>query len=107
MVVYDEETLQQAMTFDLPVRFIDRYVFIDFASAAMLEHNIRRALNRGEIAIVVPLEQEHTAENFTVEFRKFKERRRQEEIEGTRAYLREHPELTARWQKHLRKKGRL
>jgi len=107
LVVYDEETLQQAMTFDLPVRFSDRYVFVVFASAGVLERNLRRALDREEIAIVVPHGQEHTAENFTVEFRKFKERKRREEIEGTKTFLREHPEAKERSQKYFEKKGLL
>ena len=95
MVIHDEDTLQQALILaeQTPVRYSDQYSYIVYSKPFQLEYALRRALERGDIAIVVPVGQERAMEEYSRELRRVKEQRRREELRGVKKWISEHPEL--------------
>lgn len=92
MVVHDEETLEEALLLSSPVRYSDVYMYVVITSRDTLETRCRAALERGDIAIVVPCGMESTMEDHEAELKKVKAQRRVDEQKAMREYMREHPE---------------
>ena len=95
MIVHDEDTLQQALTLieQSPVRYSDAYSYIVYSGPLQLEFALRRALERDDIAIVVPVGQEQSMENHAQELVKVKVRRKRWELKNVRKWISEHPEI--------------
>ena len=56
----------------------------------------------GDIAIVVPLGQEHTMEDYDATLQRVRKRRAVEEKKAIRQYVSEHPELVEKVEKKVR-----
>jgi len=95
VIVHNEETLQQALTLTEqgPVRYRDTYMYTMYSNPDVLEVVSHKALERGDIAIVVPVGQERIMEVHHHELRRVKERRRRQELKDVRNWISEHPEV--------------
>ncbi len=107
MVVYDEETLNEALALAAigPVRFSDTYMFVIITEPSTLETRCRTALGRGDIAIVAPVGTESTMEDHTTALRRVKARRKVQEKKDVQTFFREHPDKVEKVEKRLRKEG--
>ena len=97
MIVHDEDTLQQALSLveQGPVRYSDQHAFVIFSEPGQLEYSARRALERSDIAVVVPVGQERAMEVHAIERPKILARRKRQELKDVRAWIAAHPELKA------------
>ena len=94
MIVNDEETIEEALQMiqaEGQVRYSDKYVYVIITTPETLEYQCRKALERGDIAIVHPLGTE--GENCTQALAKVKKQRAAEEKKRIREWVREHPEI--------------
>ena len=106
MIVKNEETLGEALQMlesGGPTRYSDEYSYIIIATPETLELQCRRAFARNSFAIVVPLGQEHEMEVHAGLLPSIREERRCEELRRTKAWVREHPEIVAKFEKSLKK----
>ena len=95
MIIHDEDTLQQALTLveQSPVRYSDQFAYVIVSSPGSLEKAARIALERNDIAIVVPVGQESTMEEHCRERPRILARRTRQELKAVRRWISEHPEL--------------
>lgn len=97
MIVHSEETLEGALQMlsasPLGVRYSDEYSYVVYSRVGQLEYALRRALARGDIAVVVPVGQEATMEDHTRERPKILAQRKRRELKDVRKWIAEHPEL--------------
>ena len=97
MIIKDEESIEQAlqMLAAAPegVRYDDRYAYIIITTPKTLEEQCRRALARGEIAIVVLLGREREMENYSQSLTKVRKQRVAEEQREIREWIKKNPEI--------------
>ena len=95
MIIQDEGSLEEALQLVEmgPVRYSDRYSWTVMSSSGTLEKQATAALNRGEIAIVAPVGQEKTMEEYDPTVRKVLAQRKREEMKKVRAWVAQHPEV--------------
>jgi len=94
MIVHNEETLEEALQMvraEGSVRYSDRYAYIIITSPETLEYLSRKALRRGDVAVVHPLGAE--GESHTQALAKVKKQRVAEEKKKIREWVKEHPEI--------------
>ena len=97
MIVHNEETLEEALQMlaasPLGIRYSDEYSYVTYSRVGQVEYALRRALGRGDVAVVVPVGQEHFMEDHARERPKILERRKRQELKDVREWISEHPEL--------------
>ena len=106
MIVHNEETLVEALQMiesQGAVRYSDEYAYIIITTPETLELQCRRALARNSIAIVVPRGHESEMEDHTTNLRVIKKRRAMEEKKMIKEWVREHPEVVAKFKKMEKK----
>ena len=108
MVIHDEETLEESLLLvdSGPVRYSDAYMYAILTNRDALEARSRTALERGDIAIVVPQGMESEMEDHTAELRRVKVRRKKEELKAIREYFREHPERVEKIEGRVKSNGK-
>jgi len=103
MVVYDEESMEEALLILAAspegVRYSDEFLSISVTKPETLEHQCQRALARNSVAIVyLP---GHEVENHAVVLRRVRAQRAEEEKRKIREWVREHPEQVKKYMKRL------
>lgn len=95
MVIHDENTLEEGivMVQQSPIRYSDEFSYRTVTTVDLLRSLASPALERGDIAIVVPLGQESSMEEHAPTRRAFREQRREQEKLSTRRWVAEHPEV--------------
>ena len=95
MVIHDEETLQKALALveRSPVRYSDRFKYVTYSSSPNLEKALRSAIASGDVAIVVPVGEERTAEVYSYELSRVQARRRRQKMKDVKKWISDHPEL--------------
>ena len=104
MVVKDEPTLHEALQMlesQGPVRYSDQYAFIVITTLETLELQCRRALDRNDIAIVVPRGHEREMEDYSQNLSKIRKQRAEEEKERIKEWIKEHPDAVEKFKKRL------
>ena len=94
MIVHDEETLEQVLQMaraEGAVRYSDAYAYTVITTPETLEYQCTKALERGDIAIVHPLDVE--GEDYTQALAKVKKQRIIDEKKRIREWVKEHPEI--------------
>ena len=109
MVVHDDVTLEEALSLvDVgPVKFSDAHMFTTITSRDTLEGRCKVALGRGDVAVVVPLEDLGAMETHSVALRRIKARRREQEQFDIKSYFRTHPDSVENVEKHAKRRGEL
>ena len=109
MIVHDEDTLNEALTLVEvgPVRYSDQYAYIVITSASTLEKAARAALERSDVAVVVAVGSENSAEAHAMALSRVKAQRKKDEPRLIREFMREHPQAVEKWRKHFAKTKQL
>ncbi len=107
MVVHDEETLSEALLLvdSGPIRYSDEYAYTVITNRDTLEARCRSVLERGSVAVIVPLGMESEMEDHSASLRRVQKQRKLGEQKVIREYIREHPERVEKVEEHLKKKG--
>jgi len=95
LIIQDEGSLEEALQLVEmgPVRYSDRYSWTVMSTSGALKKSGMAALERGEIAIVAPVGQEKTMEEYNPTVRKVLAQRKRDEMKKVRAWVSEHPEV--------------
>ena len=95
MIVHDLETLEEGRTMVErgPVKYVDKHLYISITKPATFEKLAKEALDRGEIAVVVPLDELSTLEDYDQAFAAVKAARKKAEKQMVRRWVAEHPEI--------------
>ena len=104
MIVHDDETLDQALQMIESlgtVRYSDHYAYVVVTTPGSLEKLCRSALERGDIAIVVPREQEHEMEEHAKVLLRVQKVRTEEEKRKIKEWVREHPKQVEKFKTKL------
>ncbi len=101
MVVHDEGSIDVALRLVEvgPVRYSDEYMYWVFSDRDTLEARLRSTLERGDVALVVPLGE--ALGDQRVARHAIQKQRKRDETAKVRKYIREHPEAVARVEKLL------
>lgn len=95
MIVHNMDTLNTAVSMisDGPVRYSDRYAYVIVKSPEVLNKLLHSQLEREDIAVVVPLGQEKSLEDYFQSLQRIRRQRKVDELRNMKAWLVKHPEV--------------
>ena len=107
MIIHDEETLNEALQLlesSGPLRYSDEYAYVVVVTPETLESQCRRAFDRNDIVVVVPLGSESGMEDHAGARLSIRRRRAEDEKKAMKTWIREHPEVVEKIKKSLKKR---